>query len=144
TEQRNVKILVLISDGEDLGGGALAAAKQAAEAGIRVFTVGVGSDTGELIPLPSADGGTECLKGPDGQYVKSRLDADTLRQVAELTGGFYEPLGRRGEGIEAIYERALAPLPKEELASRMRRVPIERFQWPLALAILLLAIEPLV
>lgn len=144
TEQRNVKILVLISDGEDLGGGALAAAKQAAEAGIRVFTVGVGSDTGELIPLPSADGGTEFLKGPDGQYVKSRLDADTLRQVAELTGGFYEPLGRRGEGIEAIYERALAPLPKEELASRMRRVPIERFQWPLALAILLLAIEPLV
>jgi Ca-activated chloride channel family protein len=144
TEQRNVKLLVLFSDGEDLGGGAIEAAKHAAEQGIRVFTVGVGSDTGELIPVPSANGGTEFLKDPQGQYVKSKLDAETLRQVADLTGGFYEPLGRRGEGVAAIYDRALAPLPKEELASRMRRVPIERFQWPLAVALLCLALEPIV
>ena len=143
TEQRNVKLLVLFSDGEDLGGAAIEAAKHAAEQGIRVFTVGVGSDTGELIPVPSAGGGTEFLKDPQGQYVKSKLDAETLRQVAELTGGFYEPLGRRGEGVAAIYDRALAPLPKEELASRMRRVPIERFQWPLAIALLCLALEPI-
>lgn len=144
TEQRNVKLLVLFSDGEDLGGSAIEAAKHAAEQGIRVFTVGVGSDNGELIPVPSAKGGTEFLKDPQGQYVKSKLDAETLRQVAELTGGFYEPLGRRGEGVTAIYDRALAPLPKEELASRMRRVPIERFQWPLALALLFLGLEPMV
>ena len=144
TEQRNVKLLVLLSDGEDLGGGAIEAAKHAAEQGIRVFTVGVGSDAGELIPVPSANGGTEFLKDPQGQYVKSKLDADTLRQVAELTGGFYEPLGRRGEGVAAVYDKALAPLPKEELASRMRRVPLERFQWPLALALLCLALEPIV
>ncbi|MFN8602479.1 MAG: VWA domain-containing protein [Candidatus Binatia bacterium] len=144
TEQRNVKLLVLFSDGEDLGGSAIEAAKHAAEQGIRVFTVGVGSDNGELIPVPSAKGGTEFLKDPQGQYVKSKLDAETLRQVAELTGGFYEPLGRRGEGVAAIYDRALAPLPKEELASRMRRVPIERFQWPLAIALLCLGLEPIV
>jgi len=144
TEQRNVKLLVLFSDGEDLGGGALAAAKHAAELGIRVFTVGVGSDAGELIPLPTANGGTEFLKGPDGQYVKSKLDAETLGEVAELTGGFYEPLGRRGEGVAAIYDRALAPLPKEELASRMRRVSLDRFQWPLGIALLCLVLEPLV
>lgn len=144
TEQRNVKLLVLFSDGEDLGGGAIAAAMHAAEQGIRVFTVGVGSDTGELIPVPSTNGGTEFLKDPQGQYVKSKLDSETLRQVAELTGGFYEPLGRRGEAVAAIYDRALAPLPKEELASRMRRVPIERFQWPLGLALLCLALEPVI
>ncbi|MBY0276688.1 VWA domain-containing protein [Candidatus Binatia bacterium] len=144
TEQRNVKLLVLFSDGEDLGGGAIEAAKHAAEQGIRVFTVGVGSDTGELIPVPSTAGGTEFLKDPQGQYVKSKLDAETLRRVAELTGGFYEPLGRRGEAVAAIYDRALAPLPKEELASRMRRVPIERFQWPLGLALLCLALEPVI
>jgi Ca-activated chloride channel family protein len=143
SEARNVKLLVLFSDGEDLGGGAIAAAEQAAQQGIRVFTVGVGSDAGELIPIPGADGGTEFLKDPDGQFVKSRLDADTLRRVAEITGGFYEPLGRQGEAVAAIYERALAPLPKEELASRMRRVPIDRYQWPLALALLCLALEPL-
>lgn len=144
TEQRNVKLLVLFSDGEDLGGSAIEAAKHAAEQGIRVFTVGVGSDNGELIPVPSAKGGTEFLKDPQGQYVKSKLDAETLRQVAELTGGFYEPLGRRGEGVTAIHDRALAPLPKEELASRMRRVPIERFQWALAVALLCLGLEPIV
>jgi len=143
TEARNVKLLVLFSDGEDLGGGAVAAAEQAATQGIRVFTVGVGSDAGELIPIPGAGGKTEFLKDPDGQFVKSRLDAATLRRVAEITGGFYEPLGRQGEAVDAIYERALAPLPKEELASRMRRVPIDRYQWPLALAILCLALEPL-
>lgn len=143
SEARNVKLLVLFSDGEDLGGGAIAAAEQAAQQGIRVFTVGVGSDAGELIPIAGADGGTEFLKDPEGQFVKSRLDADTLRRVAEITGGFYEPLGRQGEAVAAIYERALAPLPKEELASRMRRVPIDRYQWPLALALLCLALEPL-
>ena len=142
SEARNVKLLVLFSDGEDLGGGALAAARAAAEQGLRVFTVGIGSDAGELIPVPGAKGGTEFLKDPQGQFVKSKLDAATLRQVAELTGGFYEPLGRRGEAVDAIYDRALAPLPKEELASRMRRVPIDRFQWPLALALLCLAAEP--
>lgn len=143
SEARNVKLLVLFSDGEDLGGGAIAAAEQAATQGIRVFTVGVGSDTGELIPIPGPDGGTEFLKDPDGQFVKSRLDAATLRRVAEITGGFYEPLGRQGEAVAAIYDRALAPLPKEDLASRMRRVPVDRYQWPLALALLCLALEPL-
>lgn len=143
SEARNVKLLVLFSDGEDLGGGAIAAAEHAAAQGIRVFTVGVGSDAGELIPVPGPGGKTEFLKDPDGQFVKSRLDAATLRRVAEVTGGFYEPLGRQGEAITAIYERALAPLPKEELASRMRRVPLDRFQWPLALAILCLVLEPL-
>jgi len=143
SEARNVKLLVLFSDGEDLGGGAIAAAEQAAQQGIRVFTVGVGSDAGELIPVPGPGGKTEFLKDPDGQFVKSRLDAATLTRVAEITGGFYEPLGRQGEAVTAIYDRALAPLPKEELASRMRRVPIDRYQWPLALALLCLAIEPL-
>ena len=143
SEARNVKLLVLFSDGEDLGGGAIAAAEQAATQGIRVFTVGVGSDTGELIPIPGPDGGTEFLKDPEGQFVKSRLDAETLRRVAEITGGFYEPLGRQGEAVAAIYDRALAPLPKEDLASRMRRVPVDRYQWPLALALLCLAAEPL-
>lgn len=144
TQARNVKLLVLFSDGEDLAGDAIDAARAAAADGIKIYTVGVGSPAGELIPVTSKDGRTEFLKDPDGQYVKSRLDEETLRKVAEATGAFYEPLGQRGEGVEAVYERALAPLPKEELASRMRRVPLDRFQWPLALALLCLAIEPLI
>jgi Ca-activated chloride channel family protein len=142
TEKNNFKLLVLLSDGEDLAGDALAAAAEAADAGVKVFTVGVGTAAGELIPDGDKPG--RFVEDAGGRIVKSRLDEATLREVAERTGGFYAPLGQRGEGVTAVYEKALAPIPEEELASRMRRVPIDRFQWPLAAAILLLAIEPLV
>jgi Ca-activated chloride channel family protein len=142
TEGKNVKLLVLFSDGEDLRGGAVAAAERAAEAGIRVFTVGVGTPAGELIPLHEDDAEGSFVKDAEGRIVKSRLDEATLRRVAEITGGFYVPLGPRAEGIEEIVERALAPIPREELASRLRRVPRNQFAWPLAFALLLLLVEP--
>jgi Ca-activated chloride channel family protein len=140
SEHRNIKLLILLSDGEDLRGGALKAARKAAEAKIRVYTVGVGTPAGELIPASDAAG--DFLKDAEGRIVKSKLDEATLERVASLTGGFYVPLGPRGEGIETIIRDALASLPREELASRMRRVPQNRYAWPLGLALLLLAIEP--
>ena len=139
-EPRNIKLLILLSDGEDLRGGALEAARKAAEANIKVYTVGVGTPAGELIPASDTAG--DFLKDAEGRIVKSKLDEATLERVAALTGGFYVPLGPRGEGIETIVRDALAPLPREELASRMRRVPQNRYAWPLGLALLLLAIEP--
>ncbi len=143
SEAKNVKLLILFSDGEDLRGGALAAAERAAEDGILVFTVGVGTPAGELIPIADGPDGS-FVKDESGRIVKSRLDEATLRKLAETTDGFYVPLGARAEGIDEIVERALAPIPREELASRLRQVPRNRYQWPLALALLLLAIEPFV
>jgi Ca-activated chloride channel homolog len=143
SENRNVKLLVLVSDGEDLGGDAVAVAERVGREGVRVYTVGVGSAAGDLIPVPRDGGGTGFVKDESGHYVRSRLDEETLRRVAEVTGGFYEPLGPRGEGMEAVVERAIAPIPKEELASRMRRVPVSRFEWPVALGLLALAAEML-
>jgi len=141
TEKSNFKLLVLLSDGEDLAGDALAAADEAAAEKVRIYTVGVGTPAGELVPDEEHPGH---FVEDEGRIVKSRLDEATLRQIAERTGGFYAPLGQRGEGVTDVYERALAPIPAEELTSRMRRVPIERFQWPLALAVLCLVIEPLI
>lgn len=138
---QNHKILVILTDGEDLESNGIAAAKEAARDGMRIFTVGVGSSAGELIPIPKESGGVDFLKDERGQPVKSKLDDATLRKIAEETGGAYEPLGRQGEGLEAIYQHGLAEIPKQELASRMNKIYIERFQWPLALAILLLVIE---
>lgn len=143
SEARNVKLLILFSDGEDLRGGALSAAERAAEDDIHVFTVGVGTPAGELIPLAD-EGDGAFVKDEDGRIVKSRLDEATLKKVAEITGGFYVPLGPRAEGIDELVERALAPIPREELASRLRRVPRNQYQWPLALALLLLVLEPFV
>jgi len=144
SEKRNVKLLVLVSDGEDLGGGAVAAAKRVAAEGVRVYTVGVGSAAGELVPATRDARGNDFVKDEAGRYVKSRLDEETLEKVAEATGGFYEPLGPRGDAMAAIAERVIRPIPKEELAARMRRVPEDRFQWPLLGAIALLALELLV
>ena len=132
------KILILVTDGEDLEGEALAAAKTAAQQdGLRIFTVGVGTAGGELIPLP-ADQGGGFVKDAAGQFVKSRLDEPALRAIAAATGGSYAPLGPEGQGLESLYRQALAPLAKHDLAMRQQRIAVERYQWPLAAALALL------
>ena len=137
----NHKILVLVTDGEDLEGEALSAATEAKNRGLTIFTVGVGTPSGELIPLTSGGKDGAFLKDETGQPVKSRLDETMLQKIAETTGGRYEPLGQQAEGLESIYREKLSLVPKKELAERMQRVPIERFQWPLMLALILLLAE---
>jgi Ca-activated chloride channel family protein len=131
------KVMILVTDGEDLEGSAVDAAKAAAKDGLKIYTVGVGSANGDLIPLP-ADQGGGFLKDPSGNLVKSRLDESMLKAIAEATGGLYAPLGAEGQGLAAIYKQALAPLAKHDLASREERVYTERYQWPLSLALALL------
>lgn len=131
------RILILLTDGEDLSGDALAAAKAAAKDGLKICTVGVGTAQGELIPLP-ADQGGGYVRNEAGEFVKSRLDEARLREIALATGGVYAPLGSEGQGLDAIYRQALAPLARRDLASRRHQVPIERYQWPLGAALLLL------
>jgi Ca-activated chloride channel family protein len=137
----NHKILIILTDGEDLSGEAVQAAERAAKEGLTIYTVGVGSSGGELIPLPDGKG---FVKDNSGNYVASRLDSDTLTKIAEKSGGLYVPLGPAGEGLETIYQKKLALLPKDDLMERRQKVPIERFYWPLALALALLVIELLI
>ena len=137
----NHKILVLVTDGEDLEGEALSAATEAKNRGLTIFTVGVGTPSGELIPLMSGGKNGAFVKDEKGQPVKSRLDETMLQKIAETSGGRYEPLGQQAEGLEAIYREKLSLVPKQDLAERMQRVPIERFQWPLMLALILLLAE---
>jgi Ca-activated chloride channel family protein len=126
------KVLILVTDGEDLEGDALDTAKAAfKQDGLKIYTVGVGSANGDLIPLP-ADQGGGFLKDSEGHFVRSRLDESALRALAQVTGGAYAPLGASNQGLEAIYARALAPLAKHDLESRTEKVYIERYQWPLA------------
>lgn len=136
----NHKILVLLSDGENLEGDALVAAQEVTEKGMTIFTVGVGTSGGELIPY-TTNGKTGFIKDKADNFVTSKLDDQALRQIAEQTGGIYVPLGASGEGLEKIYQQKLSIIPKEELAERKQKVPLERFEWPLALALCLLLIE---
>ncbi len=136
------KLLVLLSDGEQLEGDALAVAEEARRAGVRIFTVGVGSPEGALIPVPDRRGRMAPLRDASGELVRSALDEETLQLVAELGGGAYAPLGASGDGLARLYATHLAALPRHAVAARRQRVPHEQFQWPLGLAILLLAVEP--
>jgi Ca-activated chloride channel homolog len=136
------KILILVTDGEDLEGSALAAAEAAKrQDGLKIFAVGVGTAGGELIPVPPEQGGG-FVKDETGTYVKSRLDESALKAIAAATGGFYVPLGTQGEGLETIAKSVLGTLTKHDLASRQQKVYVERYQWPLAasLAALLLSL----
>jgi Ca-activated chloride channel family protein len=138
------KILVLITDGEDLGGEGIIAAQEAAKNGVKIFTVGVGSTTGELVPVPSETGGTDFAKDENGQLVKSHLDEATLKKIAEATGGMYQPLGAQGEGLTVIYEKGLAKFTRHDLSSRQAKVPLEKFFWPLLAALLCFLSELLI
>ena len=137
----NHKILVLVTDGEDLEGEALSAAKEAAGKGLTIYTVGVGTPAGELIPLQKNGGGVAFAKDEKGRVVKSRLDEKMLQDIARETGGQYEPMGQQAEGLEAIYQKKLSLVPKQELAERKQKVPLDRFEWPLLAAFILLLLE---
>ena len=82
------RCLILFTDGEELDEDGVKAA-EAQNGAIRIFTVGLGSADGSLIPIPGPHGGSDFVKDDNGQFVKSRLDEDRLRKIAEVTGGFY-------------------------------------------------------
>jgi len=132
------RALVIFTDGEDLGGDALEAARKVAGT-MRIFTVGIGSADGSLIPVPGEDGGTQFVKGPDGQFVKSRLDEKTLAGIAEATRGFYTRLQNGPADMRRIFEQGLGKLKESEIDVRFSHRPIERYQWPLGFGIALLA-----
>ena len=137
----NFRILVLITDGEDLEAEGIEQARLAAQEKVTVYTVGVGSLSGELIPVRMEDGGVDFLRDSRGNVVKTRLDETTLTEISSSTGGFYVPLGSTGEGLEEVYNVGLQSIPKQEREARLHKIPHERFQWPLSLAVCALIME---
>jgi Ca-activated chloride channel family protein len=139
----NHKILIILTDGENLEGNAIKAAEEAAKQGLTIYTVGVGTSEGELIPITEEDG-KGFIKDQQGNFVTSRLDEKSLATIAEKSNGLYVPLGSGGEGLETIYQQKLALIPKEELAERRHKLPIDRFEWPLAAGLFFLVLELLI
>lgn len=132
------RALVILTDGEELDADGITAAKKAASEGVRIFTVGIGSGEGSLIPLKGNDGSADFVRDASGKPVQSRLDETRLKEIAEAGGGFYEPLS--ADVARSIFERGILPLEMKETGEMTSRQPIERFQWPLGLATALLAL----
>ncbi|MBK9036852.1 MAG: VWA domain-containing protein [Myxococcales bacterium] len=133
------KLVVLITDGEDHDSYPLEAAKVAKGEGVRIIAVGLGSETGSPIVLTDPQTGAKTQLSHDGQPVISRLDGDTLRQMATETGGAYVPAGTSALDLESIVRQNVTPILRAE-ADRMslRRVHGERFVWPIVLALVAL------
>jgi len=142
-EGENYKVLVIFSDGEDNDEGALDAAQVAAQEGLRIFTVGVGTAEGELLRIKDAKGRTDYIRDDQGNVVKSRLNESLLQEIAFATEGRMYLRLAGAKTIDALYEQGLAPLPKSEGQEKLVKRYHERYHWPLAAAILLLLAEML-
>lgn len=138
------RALIIFTDGEELSGDAVKTAKAAADAGVKIFTIGVGTPQGSLIPISSEDGGTAFVKDSAGQVVKSKLDEKRLREIAEATGGFYLHLESGPQTMAQLYSQGLANMKAAEIDARLSRTPIERYEWPLSAALLALTVSILI
>jgi Ca-activated chloride channel homolog len=138
------RALVVFTDGEQTGGDAVKTAKEAADAGVRIFTVGVGTPEGSLIPITGDNDETNFVKDPAGQVHKSRLDENGLREIAQATGGFYLHLENGVRTMQQIQNEGLAKMQAAEMDVRLSRRPIERYEWPLGAALIALALSILI
>src|SRR5438270_6106817 len=131
------RALIIFTDGEELSGDAVSGAKKAADAGVRIFTVGVGTAQGSLIPV-EGQGEAGFVKDTKGQVVKSKLDENRLREIAQATGGIYLHLESGPQTMRQLYADGLSKLKTAEIDARLSSRPIERYEWPLAGAIVAL------
>jgi Ca-activated chloride channel family protein len=135
------KILVIITDGENHEGDPAALAKAAAQAGISVNTIGIGSPQGELVVVTDEHGNASYLKDAQGNVVKSALDETTLRRIARAGNGSYIRAAGLSMGLDQLYDSKLARSNRTTLSSKWRKRNIDHYQWPLLIAVILLSAE---
>lgn len=131
------RVMILITDGETHDSAALDAAKRAAEQGIKIFAIGIGTPEGAPVKV---DG--EFIKDENDEMVVSRLNEELLQQIAAATGGGYIRATNAAFGLEQIVEQ-IEKLEKGELTSLRFEEYNEQFQWILAIAAVLLLLEAL-
>lgn len=131
------RALIIFTDGEELDQNAMAAAGKVAGQ-IKIFTIGVGSEQGSVIPVTNERGGTDFVRDNRGEIVKSKLDEGLLSRLADASGGFYLRLQNGPADMTRIIDQGLSNLTEQNIDERTSRRPIERYQWPLALGMLLM------
>lgn len=141
-KQAKYKVMVLITDGEELEGDALEVARSLKEQGIRLYAIGIGTTEGVPIPLRVEGGGTEHKRDAGNQVVISRLGETLLMELARTGGGEYYRAGKEAIELERIFED-IKKLEKRELEARDFTLYHDRYQWPLAVALVLLLVESL-
>jgi Ca-activated chloride channel homolog len=140
TEAKNHKVLVIISDGEDHDSDAIARAKEAHDNGLLIFTIGVGTTEGGMIPFDFGNGLIDFKRDENGQPVKSKVNEQMLTDLANAAEGAYFNLSATTNVIEALQNR-VDKVEKRELEARSFSEFESYFQWFLAIALLILVAE---
>jgi Ca-activated chloride channel family protein len=133
------KAVILITDGENTGNGdPIEAAGALEKRGVKLFCIGVGGEEGA--PIPNAEGGFK--KDREGRIVMTRLDEETLKKMAVLTGGTYVRSVAGDMDLDVLYgEEIRGKMETAALSGGRKQVWEDRFQWFLGLAIFCLVIE---
>ncbi len=143
----HVRVIVLVTDGEDLEGDPVGVAKQAAEDKTRIDVVQIGGRLPEQIPDVNADGKiVGWRKDENGTLMTTSLSVEGEKQlsdIAQVTGGAIVRAEKGETGIDEV-ARALKRMMRQELAERVETVFDEAYMWPLGIAAVLLVIEGLV
>ncbi len=137
--EAGTRAAVLLSDGESAEDGLDVALERLEREGVPVLAIGVGTAQGGPVPADSSEAPEPYHQDHIGRVVISHLEEGTLRRAAERTGGAYaawdDPAGFRSLG------ETLARIETRPIGIRKARKPVERFQWPLAISVLLLLVE---
>lgn len=135
SEGTHSRVMVLITDGENHDDDAIAAARRAAEMGIKIFTIGIGTPEGAPIRI---DG--EFIKDEQGEMVVSKLNEAMLEEIATSTGGIYIRATKQSIGLDEIV-RSINEMEQTELSTVKFEEFNEQFQYLLGIALLLLLAE---
>lgn len=135
------KAIILISDGEDHKEDVSEIIKKLKANNIYVYSIGVGSLEGELIPERTQDGRLMFHKDKDGNIVKTSLEEEDLKRIALETGGMYIRSVSGDFGVEAIYTEGLSKLNKGLRETKMVKKYKEKYYWFLGMALFFFILE---
>ncbi len=134
------KVIVIISDGENHEGNALEMAKSAADKGIKIFTIGMGSIKGSPIPENSNSGQKSFRKDRQGNVIITRLNATMLSEIASITGGKYYQATSSRVGLNDMFNK-LNRLDKAEIDTKVYSEYEEQFPYLIWFTLILLMAE---
>ena len=143
TSKANNKILIIISDGEGFENDPIKSAEVAKDAGIEIYTIGIGTAAGEPIPIYQNDQFEGYKKDKNNKVVLSKLDKQTLTQVAYTASGKYYSSDLGQFVMDQVY-KDLSIKETSALEEELLQTFAERYQWVLAIAFLCLLIELLI
>ena len=139
-EEQTNRVLIIISDGEDHSEVSASIAEEASEEGIRIFTIGVGDTKGGPIPIKRNGVVLNYKKDQNGETVITKLNEETLMDIAEEANGVYINGQNTNEVVESIRD-ILNNMDKKEFEAKQFADFKDQFQWFIGLAIFLLFID---